>query len=137
MILRIGAGLTLLYLHGWGQAAGVWNHLWNGAEWDLIATLEKAEMPLPKILAIVSAVVTAFTAGAWIFGFATRFASFILLPVMLVALLVANRTGIGASAETCVLYFFIAICLTITGPGWLALDALFKSRKSKKSGGYI
>jgi len=133
ILLRIGAGLALMYLHGWNLAITVWQHLWNQAPWEAIATVEKAGLPLPKVLAVVGAVVAAFTGVSWILGFVTRLSSAIFLPVTAITLLVANRTGDNQAAELCILYFFIALTLLFNGSGWLAMDTLFKQRQARKS----
>ncbi len=131
--LRIGAGVSLLYLHAWTEAIAAWHYLWNQTPWDAIATLgEKAGLPFPQVLAVTAATIAAFTGVSWILGFATRFASFIFLPVALGALLVSNRTEQSFAAESCVLYFLIGITLLVNGAGWLAVDTLFGLRKRDK-----
>ncbi|TLD70314.1 DoxX family protein [Phragmitibacter flavus] len=133
-LLRFGAGFVLFYVEGWNFAIRVWQHLWHGAPWGFIDTIANASLPLPKILAVVMAVVIVLSSVSWMLGFVTRFASVILLPVMALAVLISNRTGISTpTAEAAALYFFIALCLLISGPGWCSLDALFKMRRGKKS----
>lgn len=135
--LRLVAGIALLYMHGWTEGLAGWHHLWNQASWDSIAVLENAKLPWPEVLALTAAGITAFTGASWILGFATRFASFIFLPVALGALLVANRSGQSVehsyAAETCVLYFLIALTLLVNGSGWLSVDAIFNA--ARKGGG--
>lgn len=135
--LRIGAGATLLYMHAWQEAVSAWQHLWNQTPWYAPGTLTTAGLPLPEVLATAAATVAAFTAVSWILGFATRFAAFIFLPVVLGALLVSNRTGQSFAAEACVLYLLASVTLLVSGSGWLAVDTLFrlgKGAKAKKSG---
>lgn len=133
-LLRIGAGFTLFYAEGWNLAHQVWQHLWNSAHWPFIDTLTNAELPLPKVLAITIAITIALCSVAWILGFVTRFASTIMLPITAICILIANRTGLGpTSSEAAALYFFIALCLLITGPGFCSVDALFSLRRKKKS----
>ncbi len=127
--LRLIAGICLLYLHGWSEGQAAWQHLWNGAQWDAIAFMEKAQMPWPRALAIAAASITAFTGASWVLGFATRFASFIFLPVAIGALLVANRTEQNYAAESCVLYFLIALTLMVNGSGWFSVDAIFRAAR--------
>lgn len=135
-LLRAGAGFVLFYVEGWEHAQNVWQHLWHGAPWAFIDTVAQAQMPLPKAVAITIAIVMVLGSASWVLGFVTRFASGLLIPIMALSILIANRTG-GASgaatAETAALYFFIALCLLISGPGFCSLDALFKLRRKKKS----
>lgn len=133
LILRLGAGLTLLYVQGWNLAIAAWEYLWNGQPWRLIDQLTQAQLPLPNVLAVISAIVLTLTSASWILGFATRFISAITLPVMAMTMVAANRTGMAPSSETSTLYFFVALCLMVSGPGWVALDSLFKARRRKKT----
>jgi len=132
--LRLGAGFVLMYVEGWQLAIQLWEHLWHGKAWSLIDTLTQAEMPMPKVLAVIMAMVISLGSASWILGFVTRFASGVMLPVMALALLVANRAGSSTSySEAAALYVFISLCLMISGPGWCSLDALFKMRRRKKA----
>jgi len=131
ILLRLGAGLTLLYLHGWNLAITVWQHLWNQAPWEAVGTLESAGIPLPKVLAVAGGVVIVVVSVSWILGFFTRLSSALFLPVAAIILLVANRTGNVIGAELAILYFFIALTLLFNGSGWLAIDTLFKLRQAK------
>lgn len=129
--LRLIGGVSLLYLHGWAGATAGWAHLWSNAPWDAIGFLERASIPMPRVMAIAAAAITAFTGASWILGFATRFASLVFLPVALGALLVANRAGQNYAAETCVLYFLIALTLLVNGSGWMSIDAIFNAARGR------
>ncbi|CAN5865860.1 hypothetical protein BH11VER1_BH11VER1_26920 [soil metagenome] len=130
--LRIGAGLTLLYIHAWDQAIAASHYVRQHQSWDTIDTLKSMSLPLPAGLAVTIAVLVTLTALSWIFGLYTRLLSLLFLPITLGGLLVANRAGHGFAAESAVLYFFIAIALVLNGSGWLSLDAILKSRKPRK-----
>jgi uncharacterized membrane protein YphA (DoxX/SURF4 family) len=132
MPLRIGAGMTLLYLHGWGEAVLGWQHLVNQKSWPLISLLEKGALPYPHVLTYIAAAITAVTATCWIIGFLTRFFSLLFLPVAATALLLANRLGEPLGAEAALLYLLIAITLVITGPEWFSVDALFQKRRNTR-----
>jgi uncharacterized membrane protein YphA (DoxX/SURF4 family) len=133
--LRLIGGISLLYLHGWTAGHEAWQHLWHGAPWDAIAYLEKAALPMPRVLALAAAGITTFAGASWILGFATRFASFIFLPVALGALLVANKMTVSVehsyAAETAVLYFLIALTLLVNGSGWFSIDAIFNAARNR------
>ncbi len=136
--LRLIAGISLLYLHGWTAAHDAWQHLWHRAEWDAIPYLEQASLPMPRVLALTAAGVTTFTGVSWILGFATRFASFIFLPIALGALLVANKMTATVehsyAAETAVLYFLISLTLLVNGSGWFSVDAIFNAARNRGKG---
>lgn len=133
--LRLGAGLTLMYMHAWQHAGLAWQHVWNQQPWDMIATMEKAGLgpTMGKLLAATAALVAVFTAASWILGFVTRFSSAIFLLVALGSLWVCNRVGDSIGAEASILYFLIALTLVVNGSGWLAIDTLFEMRRNRKS----
>lgn len=130
--LRIGAGLTLLYIHAWNQAIFAWQYVRHQKSWDAIDALQNMGLPFPKFLAVTIAVLVTLTALSWIFGFYTRLFSLLFLPITLGGLLAANRAGHGFAAESAVLYFFIAIAMILNGSGWLSLDAMLKDRRPRK-----
>ena len=134
--LRLGAGASLLYLHAWAQAVAVFHFLWHRTPWDAVSQFEKAGLPFPKILAVSAALLATLVAISWLLGFLTRFFSFIFLPLAIGALWIANRNSQFVDAEVCVLYFFIALTLLISGPGWLSLDTLFRQRRGKNKSRY-
>ena len=133
--LRLGAGITLLYMHAWNEAVSAWQYLWNQVPWGSVDMLRNAGLPLPQVLAVASAALAAFTGVSWILGFAVRFASLLFIPVSLGALLVANRTGQSFAAEASVLFFFISVTLLASGAGWLSLDALGAASRKRSGGG--
>ncbi len=130
--LRIGAGITLLYIHAWNQAIFAWQYIRHQQTTDFIETIRSIGLPMPNITAVVIAIVTTLTAIGWIFGFYSRLLSLLFLPITLGALLVANRADQGFAAESALLYFFIALTILINGSGWLSLDAIFIGRPRKK-----
>ncbi|WP_050029765.1 DoxX family protein [Verrucomicrobium sp. BvORR034] len=135
--LRIGAGLTLLYMHAWQHAFLAWRAVWHQEPWEVIGVVEQSGLPLPKVLAAFAAGVAIFTAVCWILGFFTRFASVAFIPVTLGALWVCNRVGQSFGAESCILFLLIAITLIIKGPGWLSVDALFSRGKKQRKAIYL
>jgi uncharacterized membrane protein YphA (DoxX/SURF4 family) len=128
---RLIGGISLLYLHGWTAAYDAWRHLWHSVPWGAIEYLQNASLPWPRVLALAAAGISFFTGASWILGFATRFASFIFLPVVLGALLVANRNELNYAAESCVLYFIISITLLVNGSGWFSVDAIFNAARNR------
>jgi uncharacterized membrane protein YphA (DoxX/SURF4 family) len=130
-VLRIGAGLTLLYLHVWHQSQLAFQFVWNRKAWDAVEAVKKSGLPFATVLAVGAEAVALLVALSWILGFATRFFSLLFLPVMLGSLWVANKSGETNGAELCLLYFFISIALLVHGSGWFALDTVFQGRRSK------
>jgi uncharacterized membrane protein YphA (DoxX/SURF4 family) len=131
-LLRVGAGLTLLYLHVWHQAQQAFRYVWYRQAWDVVDVVKKSGLPLASVLAVGGIVISLLVALSWILGFATRFFSLLFLPVMLGALWIANKTAELNGAEVCLLYFFISVALLVHGSGRISLDALFRRRRSRR-----
>ncbi|MCE9519774.1 MAG: DoxX family protein [Verrucomicrobia bacterium] len=132
--LRLGTALVLLYQHVWSQIPLAFQALWNAKAWAMIDLFTKAGLPFSKFLALLTVAVAALISLGWLLGFLTRVCAFLLIPIALGSLIVCNRNGIPSGSEISLLYFFIAITVACSGPGWLSLDALFRrrSRSSKK-----
>lgn len=131
-LLRVGAGLTLLYLHVWHQVQHAFRFVWNRQPWDMVDVVKNSGLPFATVLAVGGILISLLVALSWILGFATRFFSMLFLPVMLGALWIANKTAEVNGAEVCLLYFFIAAALLVHGSGRISLDALFRRRRSKR-----
>lgn len=131
-VLRVGAGLTLLYMHVWHQAPHAYQYVWHRQPWDMVDMVKNSGLPLSSVVAVGGLLISLLVAVSWILGFATRFFSFLFLPVMLGALWVANKTGEANGAEVCLLYFLIAMALLAHGSGLIALDTLFGRRMRRR-----
>ena len=80
-----------------------------------------------------AATATAFSVTiSWVLGFLTRLFSVLFIPVLLGAILAANRLEEYANAETAMLYLLITITLVITGSGWFSVDTVFEMNRSPK-----
>ena len=137
-VLRIGAGLTLLWFHAWSGAVGAYQFLWNEKSWDWVDTFKTAGAPLPHITAPAAAIILAAVAACWTLGFLSRLFAAIFIPVGIGALLMARSLG-SPLVESCWLYLFIAATLLLFGSGNLSLDGIFRlgaggRAKKKKSG---
>ena len=133
--LRIGAALTLGYLHVWPESLAAWHHLWNQAPWELPLILQKASFPYPHIVAYAGTVIACSVVLSWFFGFLTRFFSFIFLPVAIGIIFAGNSLNEATSVrEIGALYLFIALSLLVTGSGWFSVDGIFQfgTRRPKK-----
>jgi uncharacterized membrane protein YphA (DoxX/SURF4 family) len=130
-ILRIGAGASLMYFHGWPGGIGAYRFLWEEKAWDWVSAFEKGGMPVPHLLAPLAAVMIALIAGGWAIGFLTRLFSFFAIPVALGALVIAQRID-PSQVEGVFLYLAIAITLLLFGSGNVSVDWFFNLARGKK-----
>jgi putative oxidoreductase len=109
---------------------------WNGAAFG----------PVPDWLQAAAAVVEFFGGIALVVGFLTRFAALALCVDMIVAFIGSELprgtpfVGSGHTLETNLTYMTVSFLLLLTGPGVIAVDALFSSspraRKRKHASYY-
>ena len=131
LVLRLAAGAAFI-LHGWGkiQSPNGWMGWMNRPD---------QPSPVPDYLQ-AAAVVAEFGGGiAWIIGFLTPLFSLMIACTMAVAVTTihirlghpfVDLTG-GHSYELATVYFAVAVCLLLVGPGSLSLDyCLFGRRRA-------
>jgi len=138
LVLRAGAGLLLMYRHGWQAVRDAYHFLWNEQPWTWVTLVKDAGLPLPHLLTPVLALVVTAVALSWITGFLTRLFAFLFLPLCGAFVLFASRAGSDA-AETGGLYLLTSLTLLMFGSGAISLDQLFRigeswSAETKKKG---
>ncbi|MBX7209158.1 MAG: hypothetical protein K1X78_12645 [Verrucomicrobiaceae bacterium] len=131
-VLRIGAGAVMAWFHAWPGLVGGYKFLWKEQPWDCVAALDAAHVPFPHLVAPLAAIVVASVALSWMLGFVTRLFSLAAIPAAIVGFVVAQRAG-SLLAETCALYFFIAVTLLLFGSGSISLDWFFSRGQSGKA----
>lgn len=130
--LRIASAAVLLYLHAWHHTQSGWQFLWHQQPWELPLLLAKAKFPYVNPLAIATVAISFAVTVSWLIGFLTRLFSLLFIPVLLGAILAANRLEEYAAAETAMLYVLIAITLVVTGSGWFSVDTVFEMNRNPK-----
>ena len=124
-ILRIGAGVSLAWFHGWPGVKSGCQFLWQEKPWEWVKVLDEARVPLPHLVAPAIALVVAGVALSWTLGFVTRLFSALFVPVAIGAIVIAHRLA-SPEIETGVLYLAIAFTLLLFGSGNVSLDFFFK-----------
>jgi uncharacterized membrane protein YphA (DoxX/SURF4 family) len=125
-LLRIGTGLVLLFSYGMEAAMRGWQFTVKQVPWTFVATLERAAVPMPKVLAIVVAIGIIAVGLSWTLGFLTRLFAACFLPILIGGMIVGERLSIPGHIEVGMLYLLITVSLLISGSGMVSLDTLFK-----------
>lgn len=124
-ILRIGAGASLAWFHGWPGLKGGYQFLWQEQPWEWVKVLDQAQVPVPHLVAPAIALVVAAVALSWILGFVTRLFAALFIPVVIATIVTAHRSGLPG-LEPGMLYLAVAFTLLLFGSGNVSLDFFFK-----------
>lgn len=124
-ILRIGTGTLLLVRHGVGGVTGAYQFFWKEQPWPWVTVFHDAGVPYAHLVAPLTAVIVGAVGLFWVLGFLTRLFAVAFLPVVITALVIAQKGGF-AMAETAWLYLFISITLLLFGSGAISIDQLFR-----------
>lgn len=121
LLLRVGIGVGLAWLHGWGKLNGAFGYFFGGSEWKFIAGVEGIGFPLPAFFAL--AVALAETLGAVLVaaGLLTRPAALLAAFTMLVA--IYRHLSQGQGAELAAFYLIAYGAIALIGPGAYSVDA--------------
>lgn len=120
LLLRLGFGIGMAWLHGAEKVASAWAHFRTGAEWDLLPEVVLLGFPFPLVFALAA---TAAEFGAALLlaaGLFTRWSAAALAFTMLMAARYhAIAGGIGEPAAA---YCLVFTALALTGGGRYAWD---------------
>ena len=129
LILRVGIGLFIALMHGWGKITGgpeQWTQL--GGTMDQVFGISF----LPVFWGFMAAVAE-FVGGLLVaLGLLFRPALVLLITNMVVAALMHITTGQG-SPELALVYGIVWLALFFTGPGRYSLDAAFSSSSHRRA----
>lgn len=125
LLLRLGGGLFLALLHGWGKVRGLWAHLVFGEEWGFPNTVAWLGFPFPLFFAAIVAVVE-FIGGLMLAaGVYTRYVAFFISVNMAVA--VYRHLISDMRYELAALFLLIALYFLFRGAGRYSVDRFLKT----------
>lgn len=122
LVLRIAFATQLV----WGTQDNVFS--WEKML-EFSTFLEARDVPLPLISAHLSAYAQFICGFLWLIGWQTRLASLIMIINFIAALIIVH---IGLPYEQnypAINLLAVAVCLLLTGPGRLSIDAWLADRK--------
>lgn len=120
-LLRIGAGLFLALLHGWGKIVGAFGYFVYGAEWGFVGGVAAMGFPFPAFFALCASLAE-FVGGLMVAaGLFCRYAATFVVINMGVA--VYRHLTTDMRFELAALFLLIAIHFAVAGAGKLSLDA--------------
>lgn len=128
LILRLTAGLPLLYFQAWHQSFRAWDFIWNKKSWSLVDQFSELDFAFTGVFATLLILLCIILPLGVIFGLYTRFSTILLLVLSTFMLIVPVEVSGSLNAQTLLLYAGLCFGLTLTGGGIISLDFLF-SRK--------
>jgi putative oxidoreductase len=124
LLLRIGTGIGMAYLHGWSKWVNVVDRKWVGTADFKAKWRDYIELGSPEVgyyLVVFAEVVCAILLAA---GFLTRFAALVLGFAMGVALFVYHEGMLAGakSGELAAMYGLACLTIFVAGPGKFSID---------------
>lgn len=121
LLLRLGVGLMLLFIHGRHKLEGAADTLWHGTPWSLVEEIAQMHVPAPLAAAIAATVVQCLCSLLLIVGLYTRISAALLVIVLCVATL--QNLVTHRDPQLALLYTLIVLSLVFLGGGRFSLDA--------------
>lgn len=123
LLLRIGTGGLILYIHGWHKLLDGINNLRHGTPWKLVEEVAEMHAPAPILSAISATGVQFVCAALLIPGLGTRLNAVLLTGALGGAVLQNLLTG--RDPQLALLYTLNVAVLAVLGGGRFSLDAAF------------
>ena len=123
LILRVFIGGGMLFAHGWKKL-----FVSGGLDY-FTGVVASMNVPLPKLMALLSACTETFMALFLLVGLFTRPAALLLVINLTVAILAAHRTQGFAGQEMAWLYLVPSLFFVLKGAGKWSLDRILFSKR--------
>ncbi len=125
LLLRVGSGLFLAFLHGWGKMTALWGHLFQGDDWGFPNTVASLGFPFPLFFAGVVAIVEFVGGLLFAAGLFTRYVAVFITINMSVA--VYRHLISDMRYELAALFLLISLYILFRGAGRYSCDRFFKT----------
>jgi putative oxidoreductase len=125
LLLRVGSGLFLAFLHGWGKITSLWGHLFRGEDWGFPGTVASLGFPFPLFFAGIATFVEFIGGLLFAAGLYTRYVSLLIAITMSVA--VYRHLISDMRYELAALFLLISLYLLFRGAGRYSCDRFFKT----------
>lgn len=120
LLLRLGFGIGMAWLHGAEKIGGAWAYFRTGADWDLLPETVLLGFPFPLAFSLAATVAESIGAILLACGLFTRYAAAALAFTMLMA--VRYHSLAGGLGEPAAAYCLVFVALACTGGGRYAWD---------------
>jgi len=124
LLLRIGAGIPLLFVHGWQKLADAGGFVFAGHPWGFVGLVNSLGFPFPAFFAVCAALGESVCALSAACGLFTRVTAAAVTTTMAVAMYCSFKSG--TPVENAYLYAIPFAVLIVTGPGQFSSDELIQ-----------
>ena len=125
-LLRVGSGVMMVALHGWGKLNAVFRHFTTGEEWGFVGYVGSLGFPVPVVFATMAALGESVAAVLVAVGLYTRYAAAAMAGTMAVA--TYSHIIKGEMAELALMYLLVGLLFTVRGAGPLSLDHIIRKK---------
>ena len=131
LVIRLLAVATFTYYQLNRQFHLAVDHLWEGADWDLVSQLADRGLPSPDLIAAAVGIQIVTLLGV-VLGIFTRINAFLFTLMIGFLLFSAIDLSPSLNPQALALYLAIFLGLACGGAGRLSLDHLLAGRRARK-----
>lgn len=135
LVTRVLAVVAFFYYQLRHQLALAIDHLWDGAEWDLVGQIVELGLPVAEVVASASVGLLATALLGTITGFFARLNALVVLAICGFVLLSGLNLSPSLNPQALVLYLAVFAGLACGGAGRLSLDHLLAGRRARRRAG--
>src|SRR6185503_18234115 len=121
LMLRVGVGLMIFYIHGWHKLEGGIAYLQHGTPWKLAEEVAEMHFPAPVASAFAATIVQFVCAPLLAIGLFTRVNALLLTATLSVAIL--QNLLAGRDPQLAILYVLALVSLFFLGGGKFSIDS--------------
>ena len=125
-LLRVGSGVMMVALHGWGKLNAAFLHVTAGQEWGFVGYVGSLGFPVPVIFATMAAIGESVAAVLLAAGLFTRYAAAAMAGTMAVA--TYSHIIKGEMAELALIYLLVSLLFIVRGAGALSVDHIIRKK---------
>lgn len=130
LILRVGSGAMIFYIHGWHKLLGGIAYLSHGTPWKLAEEVSEMHTPAPIAAAFLATGVQFICSLFLIAGLFTRINAALLAGALAGAVL--QNLLAGRDPQLAILYTLVVVTFMATGAGRFSFDAKWFGRPSSE-----
>jgi uncharacterized membrane protein YphA (DoxX/SURF4 family) len=132
LVIRLLAVATFTYYQLNRQLHLAVDHLWEGADWDLVSQLAERGLPSPDLIAAAAVGIQIVTLLGVVLGIFTRINALLFALMIGFVLFSAISLSPSLNPQALALYLAIFLGLACGGAGRLSLDHLLAGRRARK-----